>query len=299
MEPIVPGHWAAYVQGALGVAEAEGLAREGFDVMIDADLPVGAGLASSAATLCAVLGAVSEAGGSPLPGGELARLARRAEVEMVGVPVGPMDHLASACSTAGHGLFIDCRDLHTEQIPLDSGSAGLVLLVSDTATRHRLVEGEYAARRESCLRAAAALGVAALRDTDLGQLEQTHLDPVDLERARHVITENDRVLAAIDLLRAGRLAELGSLLDESHASLAADFEVSTPELDRAVAAARQSGALGSRLTGAGFGGSTISLVPSGRVEAVEAGVAAAFAEEGLAAPQFLTVVPSDGARRLA
>jgi galactokinase len=298
-EPIEPTHWAAYVRAGLAMAAAAGVADGGWDVVIEADLPVGAGLSSSAATLCAVLGAAADAAGSALPGAELARLARRAEVELVGVPVGPMDHLASACATAGHALFIDCRDLRAEPVPLDPAGQGLALLVTDTGTRHRLIEGEYAARQESCQMAAAAVGVRALRDTTLSDLEAASLDPVDRRRARHVVSEDERVLAAVGLLRSGRLAEVGPLLDRSHASLAADFEVSTPALDLAVAAARRGGALGSRLTGAGFGGSTISLVPRERVEQVEAEVGAAFADGGLAPPAFISVVPGHGARRIA
>ena len=292
-------HWGIYVRAAFAIAATEQMAAGGLEVMIEDDLPMGAGLASSAATLCAVLAAVSEVAESPLRGADLARLARRAEVEVVGVPVGPMDHLASACASPGHGLFLDCRDLRFEQVPLDPGRAGLTLLVTDTSTRHRLVEGEYAARRESCRRAAAALGVPALRDATLEQMASApEIGPVDARRARHVITEDARVQSAVGLLREERWAEVGALLDESHRSLAADFEVSTAALDLAAEAARRAGALGSRLTGAGFGGSTISLVPTMQVEEVQAVVADAFAEAGLEAPSFLPVVPSAGASRL-
>jgi galactokinase len=297
-DPIDPSHWSAYVRAGLA-AVASGSAAVGLDLMIDDDLPSGAGLASSAATLCVVIRAASDVAGVDLSAEALASAARRAEVQGVGVPVGPMDHMASAAATAGHCLLLDCRDLTTEQVALDPATEGLALLVMDTGTRHRLVEGEYSARRESCQRAASALGVPALRDAGLSDLDMAiDIDESDRRRARHVITENERVLATADLLRAGRLIEVGPLLFESHRSLAADFEVSTKALDLAVEAARSAGAIGSRLIGAGFGGSTISLVPEQDVEEVEAAAVEAFEAAGMTRPAFMSVSPADGARRI-
>ncbi len=299
--------WSAYPAGVaweLGQAElAEGAA----DLLIDGDVPAGAGLSSSAALECATALALAdlqqqESAAPVRPDRvELARLARRAEVEAVGMPCGIMDQMASMLARAGHALFLDTRTLATEHLPLELDAAGLRLLVIDTRAPHRLVDGAYAERRAAVEAAARVLGVAALRDATVEQVQAAagELGEPDRRRALHVVTENARVLRAVELLRAGELDRLGPLLAASHASLRADFEVSSPELDTAVEAAVAAGAVGARMTGAGFGGSALALVPDGLVEALAAGVGAAFAAAGFRSPKVLLVSPEGGARRLA
>ena len=306
--------WGAYPAGVAWALGEAGLALGGADLVVDGDVPVGAGLSSSAALECATALALADLPGPvppgpvPVPPGpvdrvsrvELARLARRAEVEVVGMPCGLMDQMVSMLARAGHALFLDTRTLATEQLPLDLDAAGLRLLVVDTRAPHRLVEGAYAERRAAVEAAARVLGVPALRDAapELVEAATGDLGDPGLRRARHVVSENGRVLEAVELLRAGALDRLGPLLAASHISLRDDFEVSCPELDAAVEAAVASGALGARMTGAGFGGSALALVPDDVVGRVTAGVRAAFAAAGFRPPEIIRVHLSDGARRL-
>jgi galactokinase len=292
--------WAAYPLGVAWSLRQAGVPVAGADLLVDGDVPAGAGLSSSAALECAVAIALAELHGGAPDGRELALAARRAEVEVVGVPCGVMDQMVAVLGRAGHALFLDTRSLEVEQVPVDFAGAGLRLLVIDTGVQHRLVEGGYADRRAACEAAARALGVPALRDVTPEQVEAAAelLGEPGARRARHVVTENARVLAAVELLRAGSLDRLGPLLAASHASLAGDLEVSSPELDAAVAAAVRAGALGARMTGAGFGGSALALVPAGRVEPVAGAVAAAFDAAAFAAPRVYEVHTADGARRL-
>jgi galactokinase len=204
--------------------------------------------------------------------------------------------MASMLGRAGHALFLDCRSLDAQHVPLDLAGGGLRLLVIDTKVAHSLAEGAYAERRRACERAAALLGVPALRDAQVGQLEAL---PVDLRpRARHVVTENARVLQTVDRLRAGDWTAVGALLGESHRSLRDDYRVSCPELDIAVDAAVGAGALGARMTGGGFGGVAIALVPDDRQTAVTRAVGAAFADRGFGEPEVFAVEPADGARKV-
>ncbi len=293
--------WAAYPAGvawALGQAGAE---LGGADLVVDGDVPAGSGLSSSAALECATAAALADLHGAGLDRPALAAAARRAENEVVGVPSGAMDQMVSMLGKAGHALFLDTRSLDTEQVPLPLDAAGLCLLVIDTRAGHRLVDGAYADRRAACEAAAAVLGVPALRDATLDQVEAAAeaLGDPGLRRARHVVTENARVLEAVTLLRAGQLDRLGPLLAASHASLRDDYEVSSPELDTAVEAAVAAGAVGARMTGAGFGGSAIALVPAERAEQVGDRAREAFAAAGFGPPEVTAVAPSDGARRLA
>jgi galactokinase len=230
----------------------------------------------------------------------LAALARRAENEVVGGAVGALDQMVSMLGRAGHALLLDTRSLATEQVPLPLDAAALSLLVIDTRAGHRLVDGAYADRRAACEAAAAVLGVPVLRDATPERVEAAAaaLGDPGLRRARHVVTENARVLEAVALLRSGRLDRLGPLLAASHASLRDDYEVSSPELDTAVEAAVAAGAVGARMTGAGFGGSAIALVPRDLAGPVGDRVGAAFAAAGFGPPEVRPVTPSDGARRL-
>jgi galactokinase len=209
--------------------------------------------------------------------------------------------MVSMLGRAGHALFLDTRSLETEQVPLPLEAAGLRLVVVDTRAGHRLVDGAYADRRAACEAAAATLGVPALRDATREQVEAAAdaLGEEGLRRARHVVSENARVLEAVRLLRAGELERLGPLLAASHASLRDDYEVSSPELDTAVEAAVAAGAVGARMTGAGFGGSALALARADLVGRIDERVRAAFAAAGFGPPAVAAVVPSDGARRLA
>jgi galactokinase len=304
LEGIGPGRvegWAAYPAGvawALGQAGAE---VGGADLVVDGDVPAGAGLSSSAALECATATALADLFGAGLDRAALAGVARRAENEVVGVPSGVMDQMVSMLGRAGHALFLDTRSLDTEQVPLPLEAAGLCLLVLDTRAGHRLVDGAYADRRAACEAAAATLGVAALRDATLEQVEAAagELGEERFRRARHVVTENARVLEAVGLLRAGDLDRLGPLLAASHASLRDDYEVSSPELDTAVEAAVAAGAVGARMTGAGFGGSAIALAGTELAGRVGDRVRDAFAAAGFGPPAVEAVTASDGARRLA
>jgi galactokinase len=232
-----------------------------------------------------------------VPRPQLAAIARRAENESVGAPTGIMDQSAALLCQAGHALLLDCRSGIGTAVPLDPPAGGLALLIVDTRARHVLTDGGYATRRLACEDAARALGVRSLRDiTDSSEL--AGLDPLLRRRARHVVTENSRVLATATLLRTGRLAQVGPLLTASHASLRDDFEVSWPAADAAVDAAVQAGACGARMTGGGFGGSVIALVHAERENRVRAAVADRYAQEGWPAPGFGDAVPSAGARRV-
>jgi galactokinase len=293
--------WAAYPAGVAWALLQAGVELGGADLILDGDVPAGAGLSSSAAVECATAVALADLSGAGLDPATLAGLARRAENEVVGVPSGAMDQMVSMLGRAGHALFLDTRSLEADQVPLPLAESGLRLVVIDTGAAHRLVDGAYADRRAACQAAAATLGVPALRDATPEQVEAAagRLGEVGLRRARHVVTENARVLEAVELLRAGDLDRLGPLLAASHASLRDDYEVSSPELDTAVAAAVDGGAVGARMTGAGFGGSALALVPERLAGRVADQVRAGFAAAGFAAPEVFAVTPADGARRLA
>jgi galactokinase len=291
------GGWAAYPAGVAWALRAEGYPISGASLAFDSDLPLGAGLSSSAALECSVALALTELNGLAVPRPQLASIARRAENEFVGAPTGIMDQSAALLCQAGHALLLDCRSGIGTAVPLDPPALGLSLLIIDTRARHALTDGGYAARRLACEEAARALGVRSLRDiTDSSEL--VGLDPLLLRRARHVVTENSRVLATAALLRTGQLAQVGPLLTASHASLRDDFEVSWPAADVAVDAAAEAGACGARMTGGGFGGSVIALVHADRENRVRAAVADRFAQEGWPAPGFADAVPSAGARRV-
>jgi galactokinase len=271
----------------------------GADVAIDADLPAGAGLSSSAALECATALALTELHQVPVPRPELAALARRAENDFAGVPSGIMDQIAALLSRAGHALLLDCRTGTGTPVPLDPAAAGLALLVIDTRAGHAVGDGRYAERRQACEQAAAALHVRSLRDvTDAGQLTRLSGDPALQRLAGHVLAEQRRVLRAADLLLAGHQASLGPLLTASHHSLRDRFRFSWPQADEAVAAAIEAGAKGARMTGGGFGGSVIALIPIDRATQVRENVTARFTRRHWPAPHFLDAVPSAAARRL-
>ena len=294
--------WSAYPLGvawALGRRGADLAAVPGVDLVIDSDVPVGAGLSSSAAIECAVAVALNEVWNLGLARETLVQAGQHAENVVVGAPTGIMDQSASLLGQQGTAVFLDCRTLETRNVPLDLEPNGLVVLVIDTGVHHSHATGGYRDRRASCEAGAAALGVASLRDVGVEDLPRAEglLDDLTFRRVRHVVTENDRVLQTVATLEREGPRAIGALLDASHVSMRDDFEISVPELDVAVEAAQRSGALGARMTGGGFGGAAIALVPVEHLERVTSAVAAAFAHRGFAAPTTFTVTPSAGARR--
>ncbi len=294
--------WSAYPLGvawALGQFGAPLAELSGADIYIDSEVPIGAGLSSSAAIECAVAVALNDVWHLDHDRRALARVGQLAENRAVGAPTGIMDQSASLLGEADAGVFLDCRTLDAEVIPLGFDAHGLELLIVDTRVSHAHATGGYASRRASCEAGAAALGVPALRDlhpSDLPRAEQL-LDEETFRRVRHVVTEDQRVLDTVRTLREQGPRAIGALLDASHASMRDDFEISCAELDLAVDTARAAGAIGARMTGGGFGGSAIALVPHELVTAVSAAVLSAFADAGHTTPTLFTVRAAAGAAR--
>lgn len=299
LEPGSVRGWAAYPAGVAWALRQAGYLSGGADLAIDADLPAGAGLSSSAALECSVALALTELYQVPVPRRELAALARCAENDFAGVPTGIMDQMAALLCRADHALLLDCRSGTGAAVPLNPARAGLALLVIDTRARHALADGRYATRRRACEHAASVLGVRSLRDITGDAGELARLTEPSLQRlCGHVISENRRVLRAAELLRAGDQAAIGRLLTASHHSLRDQFEVSWPEADEAVEAAIDAGAAGARMTGGGFGGCVVALVPADRARQVRTAVTERFSRRHWPAPHYLDAVPSDAARRM-
>jgi galactokinase len=287
--------WSDYVRGVAWALREAGHRLSGLDAALQGDVPVGAGLSSSAALEVAALGAFGAASGLRLERRDLALLGQRAENGFVGVACGIMDQMAAALSRAGHALLIDCRSLEYEAVPLpledsgSGGSAGLRMVVADSGVRRALLNSQYNLRRQECQQAAELVATAitdrpvtALRDVRPEDLVRhaDSLPPNVLKRARHVVEEERRVLLSVEALRTGDVEAFGEMLDASHRSLRDDYEVSCPELDLLVELAwAQPGVLGSRLTGAGFGGCTVSLVRAEAVEAFREHVVARYCAE--------------------
>lgn len=251
------GGWRDYVRGVVWALLDSHIPVGGADIAISGDVPQGAGLSSSAAIEVAVAGALTATSNVELRG--LALHCQKAENLFVGVQCGIMDQFASALGREGHALFIDCRSLETDTISLPEGIA---IVIIDSKVPRKLSETAYNQRRAECAEAARLLGVESLRDAEVPMLDR--LPDLLQKRARHVVTENNRVLATVDALRSRDLDSLGMLMRDSHASLRDDFEVSTPDLDLLVELAADQ-AVGSRLTGAGFGGCTVNLVREANV----------------------------------
>ena len=299
-EGLVPGTpgWASYLAGVVWALRQAGHTVGGADLVLTSDVPLGAGLSSSAAIECAALAALADLNALQIAPVDRAKLARVAENAYVGAPTGLLDQAASTLCRADHALFLDCRSLETQQVPLAVTGAGLEILVVDTRTRHSHVDGEYAARRASCETAARILGVPALRDvTDL-DAALAQLPELEAKRVRHVVTEDARVLAAMDALAAADYAELGRLMTASHASMRDDYEITETSVDLAVETALASGALGARMTGGGFGGCVLALVRAEDADRVGDAVREAFAAAGLGEPATFLGRPSAGARRV-
>ncbi|WP_285137549.1 galactokinase [Microbacterium sp. lyk4-40-TSB-66] len=293
--------WAGY---PLGVAwallrEAPDAAPHGIDLALASEVPVGAGLSSSAAIEGAVASALNDVWSAGLDKVALARVGRIAENDAVGAPTGIMDQMASMLGVADAATFLDCRTLETRPVALGFAEAGLSVLVVDTLVEHAHSTGGYRERRAACERGAAAFGVPALRDVTVDDLPRAAemLDDVTFRRVRHIVTENQRVLDTVAALDADGPSAIGELLVASHASMRDDFEISVPELDLAVETTLGAGALGARMTGGGFGGAAIALIPTGLIPAATDAVLAAFSASGFRAPNIFTVTPSEGARR--
>ncbi|MFT3862540.1 galactokinase [Micropruina sp.] len=299
-----PNHdgWHAYLAGVFWALREAGHDVGGADLALASDVPIGAGLSSSAAIECVLVEALNDLHGLGIAPMARAKLARITENAYVGAPTGLMDQAASTLCTEGHALFLDCRSLQVQQVPLDLAAHGQAILVIDTLTRHSHAGGEYATRRADCEQAARLLGVAALRDVSVDELNRRLPELPDerlARRTRHVVTENQRVLSACAALRADDLPRLGQLMTASHASMRDDYEITEPSVDLAVETALANGALGARMTGGGFGGCVLALAPLDRVEAIATAVTTAFSESGRNVPATFVVLPAAGAGRLA
>jgi galactokinase len=293
--------WAAYVAGVVWSLRDAGFDVPPARIALASDVPVGAGVSSSAALESAVLTALVDLGGLDLPVDRRPALAQRAENVYVGAPTGIMDQSASIRCRDGHALFLDCRSLAVEHIPFDVAAAGLAVLVVNSNAPHQHVDGEYGARRAACERAATILGVPALRDVTVDDLDAALKridDDMIRRRVRHVVTEDQRVLDTVALLLAGQVREIGPVLTASHASMRDDFEITVAQVDVAVEAALAAGAYGARMTGGGFGGCVLALVDASAADPTADAVARAYADRGFTAPDAFVAVPGPGATRL-
>jgi len=292
------GSWADYVRGVAWALQQHGYPLAGWEGVLAGDVPVGAGLSSSAALEMAVALAFAAVAGWSWDPARMARVGQQAENQWIGVNCGIMDQMISASGTQGHALLIDCRSLEAVAVPLPAGASVVVL---DTATRRGLVDSEYNQRRAQCQAAARFFGVTALRDVSPAQLEKAsdRLDELIYVRARHVVSENQRVLEACKAMQAGDPAWLGRLLNASHASLRDDFQVSSPELDAIVeSAVAQPACCGARMTGAGFGGCAVALVRAGDAPAFGDAVAASYGSRTGLTPRVYVCQSTAGAQVL-
>jgi galactokinase len=293
VKPGSAGDWEKYV---LGVIWSLGI-TSGVDILVDGQVPSGAGLSSSAALECSVAVGLNTLFSLERSLEDLARATQKAENDYVGMPCGIMDQSVSLMAREGSALLLDCRDLSTESVPFDVASDGLELLIIDTQAHHALVDGGYAERRASCESVAARFEIPSMRHLTMDVLDarKSEISNTEYIRARHAVTEIQRVKDAVSALRAADFTTLGRLINESHNSLRDDYTVSCPELDVAVDAARSAGALGARMVGGGFGGSAIALIKADQIEATKDAIKKAYADQGFKAPRFFTSLPSAGA----
>ena len=287
------GSWPDYPRGVIWAVKEAGYKVGSVRAAFAGDVPLGSGLSSSAAIEAAMAMALDALLDLGIDRKALAELCMKTENEFVGVQSGIMDQYASLLSREGQALLVDCRTLEEEPVPLDLEGAGLSLVVCDTRVERGLADTEYNQRRETCESAAKTLGVEALRDASEDDLEKLSGD--ELKRARHVVTEQRRVMAAVEALKEENFEAFGRLLYESHASLRDDYEASAPELDTFVEAAEASGALGAKLTGAGWGGCAIALIPSERSEDLAETTRRKYGERGFKEPDFYEFLPATGA----
>jgi len=325
--------WAAYPAGVAWALREAGYPVPGADIDIDSDLPVGAGVSSSAALECSVALALCDLGGHAIERRELARIARRAENDFVGAPTGMIDQSASLLCEAGHAMLLDCQTRAIRQVPFRPGPEGMTALVIDTRVPHSLADGQYAARRAECEEAARRLGASSLGSLAVRVSSEVAApgataadeiaaagtgrfraaaddllaglsDPVLNRRARHVLTDSARARAIADVLSAAGPADqgayqmIGDLLTEGHASLRDDFEVSWPEADVTVETALAAGAFGAKMIGGGFGGSVLALAPTAALPAVRSAIRTRFARDSWDSPGFLAAIPSPPARKI-
>ncbi len=292
--------WPAYAGGVVWALGEAGHRVEGLDVAVSGCVPLGGGLSSSAALECSVGSAVLHVLGhedTPELRRTLAAAGIRAETEVAGAPTGGMDQTVAVLGTADHALLLDCRSWETRQVPFQPETAGLALLVVDTRVHHSLSDGGYGSRRDDCEAAARVLGVETLREATLDDLGRVTDDRVR-RRAQHVVTEIARVSETVEALAAEDWTHVGTLMMASHVSMRDDFEISCAELDAVVETATAGGAVGARMTGGGFGGSAIALVPTDRVDEVRAAISRVFESRGWRAPAYLPARASDAARVL-
>ena len=304
LDPQLLSGWSAYPLGVAWalreVAMDKGLADRlvGCDLAISSGVPIGAGLSSSAAIECAVAVALNELWELGLEQMDLVLACQRAENIAVGAPTGIMDQTASLYGVEDHAVLLDCQTREVQTVELGLAAAGLSIMVMDSKVEHAHATGGYKERRADCEQGAAELGVATLRELGLADLPraQAVLSDRVFRRVRHVVTENERVLDTVSALGTQGPTAIGELMLGSHASMRDDFEISVPEIDVAVEAAVEAGALGARLTGGGFGGASIALVPTARWEDIAAAVTEALESRSMQTPQIFVVRPSDGAR---
>ena len=294
---IAPKSGEAWARYPIGVLWSLGI-ETGIDILVDGQVPLGAGLSSSAALECAVATAINELFNLGLTLPELARAAQRAENIYVGMPCGIMDQSVSLMATEGNALLLDTRDLSIEQIPFNIAPLGLELLVIDTQVHHALVDGGYAERRASCEKAIADLGITSLRDISISEFvaRKPELDEKTYLRAFHGVTEMQRVLEAVALLKAGDFVGFGEIVTAAHISLRDNYTVSCPELNLAVDTALKFGALGSRMIGGGFGGSAIALIKAKDSELIKSEIKSGFMKARFKSPRFFSALPSAGAQ---
>jgi len=334
LEPGSVDGWAAYPAGVAWALAQAGYPVPGASIDIDSDLPVGAGISSSAALECSVALALCELGGHDVGRRELAAIARRAENEFVGAPTGMIDQFASLLCQTGHAMLLDCGTREIRQVPFRPGADGMIALVVNTGVPHALSDGQYAVRRAECEEAASQLGVPSLgrisppQGVDADSRLRGLADPVLRRRARHVLTDCARARAIADLLDSTHLAgstvvpdstglpdrtglpdgtpgaghdvyrKIGDLLTEGHASLRDDFAVSWAEADVTVETALTAGAFGAKMIGGGFGGSVLSLVTAEEEATVRSAISAEFKRRAWSSPQFLAAIPSRAAHKL-
>jgi len=303
--PAVLDGWSAYPLGVawalreIAAAAGTASALTGCDLAIASDVPIGAGLSSSAAIECSVAVALNELWNLGLEPMDLALASQRAENIAVGAPTGIMDQTASLYGVEDHAVLLDCQTYEVQSVALGFAEAGLSIMVIDSKVEHSHATGGYKERRADCEQGALALGVATLREltsADLPRAEAS-LDERVFRRVRHVVTENERVLATVEALASQGPTAIGPFMLASHASMRDDFEISVPEIDVAVEAAMEAGAIGARLTGGGFGGASIALVRTTDWDTIAHAVHTALAERSMPEPHIFAVRPSDGAKR--
>ena len=288
--------WAEYIKGVANELKVAGFQVEGWDGVLGGDVPNGAGLSSSAAVEMAAARAFAEVSGFERKPVRMAQVGQKAENRWVGVNCGIMDQMVSATAQAGNALFLDCRSLAYEQVPIP---VGVAVVVMDTSTRRGLVDSAYNERRSQCEEAARFFSVKALRDVSLERFEEERgkiKDETVMRRARHIITENQRVLNAVAAMRANDVHTLGKLFDQSHASLRDDFEVTNEALNQIVATAQSHPAcFGARMTGAGFGGCAVALVDKGKVDEFVSAVRAGYRQKSELEAMMYVCQASEGA----